>query len=756
MCLVSIVIPMYNAEKYADALLRSLSSQTLQDIEVICVNDGSTDATENIIKKHMEIDARLKYIFQENAGAGVARNNGIASVQGEYFICFDADDEYDTNLLEELYKNANHHYADIVICLFRRVDHWNKTKVENLGFNYNVVTDRCFSHKELPTILSDITIGPINKMYRTEFIKNSDIRYCTTRVSNDNLFGMATLLAAKRILCISNNLLTVQRHINPDSITSKRANHLEDTVNVFIDFYNWLEKHNYGSKWIEIVSKRAISAFGYNTQYGATDKYYNAIRKLFQTGPWAKMSGLQLLELVPLNEESMMAQIKTAKSECHLDEMETSKKVMLLENKLQGLKKIVEIIFEVKGIEDEIFAENSGKVNKQKKQYKDISKSNDTSAKVEFENNKIKTSDIVVKKGKRNSKFIEFLKKFIPASKHNFFARTDEVIAIVNKNTSTVLYELASVRKEISKLANNIENIAQILEGKIECINHRLEQQKALQQQTEDTYTKLETVVGNASKAIADNHRLTLEIESTIKKDDQILEEIKTLSDAAVRWSSEAIWCNIFNNTILDSTWLTSKSFSPGRWAVGYPFLYFMYRILNDFKPSSVLELGLGQSTSMLVQYAKAYDFVEHSVVEHDEEWITLFQKNIEIPKNTRIIRLDREMATYKEAEEVRVFSDFKNTFYGSKFDFILIDAPLGGDMKQYSRIDILSILPFCLNESFVIILDDYQRKAERNTGKEIERILKENHIKFAANTHRGDKDLRIWTSVDNKFICTL
>ena len=117
------------------------------------------------------------------------------------------------------------------------------------------------------------------------------------------------------------------------------------------------------------------------------------------------------------------------------------------------------------------------------------------------------------------------------------------------------------------------------------------------------------------------------------------------------------------------------------------------------------MELGLGQSTKLISQYAAEFPKVRHQVVEHDLNWIDFFRKNFILPSNTEVVRLVWDFVSYKEAERVRVFKNFSETFKGQKFDFISIDAPWGGDMKQYSRIDVLMMLPDCLADRFIIIL---------------------------------------------------
>lgn len=92
----------------------------------------------------------------------------------------------------------------------------------------------------------------------------------------------------------------------------------------------------------------------------------------------------------------------------------------------------------------------------------------------------------------------------------------------------------------------------------------------------------------------------------------------------------------------------------------------------------------------------------------------------------------------------------------GKKFDFISVDAPLGVNAKIYARIDVLEILPECLEENFVIVIDDYNRKGEKNTVNEIEGILKEHNISYCKEIYYGEKECMVISSEKLKFICSM
>lgn len=124
---VSVIIPVFNTEKYISKCLSSLVNQTLDDIEIICVNDGSTDNSLEIIEKIANNDARIKIINQEHKKQGAARNSGLKIAEGEYIGFVDSDDWIDLNYYEMLYNTAKKYDADIALATNVRIGN-GKTK----------------------------------------------------------------------------------------------------------------------------------------------------------------------------------------------------------------------------------------------------------------------------------------------------------------------------------------------------------------------------------------------------------------------------------------------------------------------------------------------------------------------------------------------------------------------------------------------------------------------------------------------------
>ena len=112
---VSVILPVYNVEKYIRQCLDSIVNQTLKDIQIICVDDGSTDSSPEIIEEYARKDSRVIAIHQENGGAGAARNNGLRHAAGKYLSFLDSDDFFELNMLEEAYNCAEQYGADFVV-----------------------------------------------------------------------------------------------------------------------------------------------------------------------------------------------------------------------------------------------------------------------------------------------------------------------------------------------------------------------------------------------------------------------------------------------------------------------------------------------------------------------------------------------------------------------------------------------------------------------------------------------------------------
>ncbi len=208
----------------------------------------------------------------------------------------------------------------------------------------------------------------------------------------------------------------------------------------------------------------------------------------------------------------------------------------------------------------------------------------------------------------------------------------------------------------------------------------------------------------------------------------------------------------LFNSTISDSKWLLNKGFSPGRWAVGYIFLYVLYRILDETRPKRIIEFGIGQSTKMLNQFSDFNNEARIISFEHDLEWIDFFSRTVIPSGNLEIRKVDLVASEYK---------GFKSMVYDmssindEKFDLILLDGPYGA--KRFSRNHIMKLIPGNIDSNnFCILMDDYDRLGEKETAMDIFSVLDSTSIKYYTRIYSGKKDICIICSENNKFLTSL
>ena len=218
--------------------------------------------------------------------------------------------------------------------------------------------------------------------------------------------------------------------------------------------------------------------------------------------------------------------------------------------------------------------------------------------------------------------------------------------------------------------------------------------------------------------------------------------------------NAELLKASVFNSTIADSNWLKYKNFSPGGWAVDYAVLYTLYRVLNDMKPKSILEFGLGQSSKMIHQYVNYYKGIEAITCEHDAGWVDFFKEGLENRYNVNIKMLELEEIEYK-GEKTLSYKNMDREFTDEKFDLIMLDGPFGSD--RYSRSQILNLARNNIQYgTFCIIMDDYERPGERETVAELINILGKKQVKYNWSIYSGSKQHFLLCSENLKFLTTM
>lgn len=208
---VSVIIPVYNVEKYLECCLDSVIGQTLNDIEIICVNDGSTDNSGKILAEYAEKDSRIKVINQENRGAGAARNAGLKVAKGKFLSFIDGDDFIDLRMYEILCKRIENLECDIAICNYNIVDEFNQTKdSKNLKKEYSVFQRYgIFNYKTYSLeLLNKFQNAAWNKIFRADFVKDKGILFQEIERANDLFFVKSLMFSTEKICCTTEKLVS--------------------------------------------------------------------------------------------------------------------------------------------------------------------------------------------------------------------------------------------------------------------------------------------------------------------------------------------------------------------------------------------------------------------------------------------------------------------------------------------------------------------------------------------------------------------
>ena len=201
---VSVIIPVYNAERYLRQCLDSVISQTLRDIEIICVDDGSTDGSHEILKEYAERDSRVRLLRQENKGAGAARNCGIDVAHGEYAAFIDADDCLCPGSLEPLCRQAERANADMIRSRAYDCDArtGKRTKSTHNGLKRvpRFMFGRVLNYRKAYWLFPKVTVAPWGGLFRLDFLRKNALRFNDLVCVNDRSFFWGCVLNAERIV----------------------------------------------------------------------------------------------------------------------------------------------------------------------------------------------------------------------------------------------------------------------------------------------------------------------------------------------------------------------------------------------------------------------------------------------------------------------------------------------------------------------------------------------------------------------------
>ena len=227
---ISVILPVFNGEKYIKKAIESVLCQTLTDFELIIVNDGSTDCTLNVINSFS--DDRIKLINQENQGPGASRNNALLKAEGEYVMYLDSDDWFDEDAFKIAYSEAKTKDTDLTVFQMINYDDVTGKVYENDWFDMTTFDEtfenRVFSPDETPGSIFDLSVGVCQKIYNASFLRRIDARFPEGIFFEDMPFFYYVYLKSERISIIKKHLYFRRKH--DESITHVVDEKFFDTV----------------------------------------------------------------------------------------------------------------------------------------------------------------------------------------------------------------------------------------------------------------------------------------------------------------------------------------------------------------------------------------------------------------------------------------------------------------------------------------------------------------------------------------------
>lgn len=230
---VSVIIPIYNTASYLMECLDSVLNQSLRDIEVICVNDGSTDASLEILESYKLKDNRISIINQENKGSGAARNIAMKQAKGDYIMFIDSDDYIEEDMLIELYGLATQKVLDLI---FFKIINFNKDTYEQsksayleMKFLENIVKDEVFNWQVVKNRVFDLSVTAPGKFFKRDTIKN--VQFPEDIIFEDNLFFIKSFFRVKRAYFYNKHLYF--RRVRSDSVMNSYYGRFSDCITVY-------------------------------------------------------------------------------------------------------------------------------------------------------------------------------------------------------------------------------------------------------------------------------------------------------------------------------------------------------------------------------------------------------------------------------------------------------------------------------------------------------------------------------------------
>lgn len=279
---VSIIVPVYNTEHFLPRCIDSLCSQSLEDIEIICINDGSTDKSRDILWHYAQKDHRIKIIDQENHGASSSRNRGLQYAKGHFIMFVDSDDWLDQDTCEILYKESINEKADIVCCAYMR-EYSNYSSEKKIFSQERIIwanPDEIINlrrriigpvRKELHNIENSEAISAMGgKLYRRNIIVNNNICFLDLKeigTAEDAIFNFCVFRYATKIVGLQKALYHYRKNNSLSITTAHKPNLPKQWQRLFNEFASMIQSEHLDEIFSEALNNRismSIIGLGFN------------------------------------------------------------------------------------------------------------------------------------------------------------------------------------------------------------------------------------------------------------------------------------------------------------------------------------------------------------------------------------------------------------------------------------------------------------------------------------------------------------
>jgi len=252
---VSVIVPLYNSEKYIERCLDSIINQSLKNVEIIVCDDLSTDSSKKIVLEYVGIHSNIHlYSLNEKGGSGGARNLGLKYSQGHYISFVDSDDWIDSYMLERMVDLLDKHNGEVALCGI--LTEFNNSRLSTIRYEYlseNII-DGKFAIELLSRRLNqDISISPIvgNKVYKSDFLKKKGIHFLENSLNEDDIFSFICFLNAEKVVVTPDTYYHYyQRYDSSTHSFSKK--HIEDLVEGFRILKSYLIENGIYDQYREI------------------------------------------------------------------------------------------------------------------------------------------------------------------------------------------------------------------------------------------------------------------------------------------------------------------------------------------------------------------------------------------------------------------------------------------------------------------------------------------------------------------------